>query len=87
MVIKSCKYDPVRDLKDVEPFGFVDLKNAFVERCVPSQVGESDADYNGIENPESILGKPSDVFEALDTAAALEKAAAASENNNQTDGN
>ena len=85
MLVEKCKFNPERDLKEVEPFGFVDLKNAFVERCVPSQVGESESDYNGIDNPESILGKPSDVFDALRAAVELEKAAAEA-NNNQTDG-
>lgn len=86
MYAKKCTFNPECDLKEVEPFGFVDLKNAFVERCVPSQVGESDSDYNGIDNPDSILGKPADVFDALRAVDELEKAAAG-ENNNQTDGN
>ena len=75
MIVEKCIFNPERDLKDVEPFGFVDLKDAFVNRCVPSQVGESDSDYNGIDNPESILGKPADVFDALRASEILEKAA------------
>lgn len=87
MIVEKCAFSIERDLKEVEPFGFIELKSAFVERCVPSQVGESEADYNGIENPESILGKPSDVFDALRVADELEKVAANAGNNNQTDGN
>lgn len=81
MVVTECNFDPVKDLKAVEQFGFVDLKEAWVNRCVPSQVGESDADYNGIDNPASILGMPSDVFDALDMVEYVEKA----ESENKTD--
>lgn len=86
MIVVKCVFDTERDLKEVEPFGFIDLKNAFVERCVPSQVGESDSDYNGIDNPESILGKPSDVFDALRAADELDRLAADANKDNQTDG-
>lgn len=65
MEITECKYNPEVDMKPVDPFGFIDLKDAFVNKCVPSQVGESDSDYNGIDDPSSILGVPSDIFDAL----------------------
>lgn len=73
MVVESCLYNPERDLKAVEPFGFVDLKDAYINHCVPSQVGDSESDYNGIEDPSSIVGKPSDVFDALSMSADLDK--------------
>lgn len=87
MIVKKCFFNPARDLKEVEPFGFIELKNAFVERCVPSQIGESESDYNGIDNPESILGRPSDVFDALRAADELDRLAADANKNDQTDGN
>lgn len=65
MWFDKLAYDPVRDLKSVEPFGFIDLKDALANSAVPSQLPDSEADYNGIENPESILGKPADVFDAM----------------------
>ena len=79
MIPKECKYDPVRDLHPVDQYGFIDLKTALDSSIVPSQLPESDSDYNGIEDPQKILGKPHDVFEAIDTQKALE-AAASSQN-------
>lgn len=77
MVVTDIFFDPVRDLAPVEQFGFIDLKTALESSVVPSQMPESDTDYNGMEDPEQILGKPHDVFEAIDTQKALEAAAAA----------
>lgn len=77
MRVEECLFDPVRDLKPVEQFGFIDLKTALDSSIVPSQMPESETDYNGIEDPNQVLGKPSDIFEAIDTQKALESAAAA----------
>lgn len=65
MRVYNCSYDPIRDLKAVEPFGYIDAKQAFVTGSVPSQLPDSDSDYNGIDDPASILGKPVDVFDAI----------------------
>lgn len=77
MVVTNILFDPVRDIAPVEQFGFIDLKTALESSVVPSQMPESDTDYNGMEDPEQILGKPHDVFEAIDTQKALEAAAVA----------
>ena len=65
MWFEDIAFNPVRDLKPVEPFGFIDLKDALANNAVPSQLPDSDTDYNGIDNPESIMGKPRDVFDAM----------------------
>lgn len=75
MIVTKCNYDPVRDLKPVEQFGFIDLKTALDSSIVPSQMPESETDYNGIDEPAQVLGKPRDIFEAIDTQKALEAAA------------
>lgn len=77
MYVGDCLFDPVRDIAPVDQFGFIDLKNALSESIVPSQMPESDSDYNGIDDPNKILGRPHDVFEAIDTQRAIEAAAAA----------
>lgn len=59
------RYNPAVDLQPVSQTGFIDLCDAIVSGVVPSQLPDSEEVYNGIEDPESILGKPSDVFEAL----------------------
>lgn len=78
MVVESCPFDPVKDLKPVEQYGFIDLKTALDSSVVPSQMPDSDSDYNGIEDPEQIAGKPQDVFEAIDAQKALESSASES---------
>lgn len=75
MVVESCPFDPLKDLKPVEQYGFIDLKTALDSSIVPSQMPESETDYNGIEEPEQIAGKPADIFEAIDAQKALESAA------------
>ena len=77
MIVIDCHYDPVRDIAPVDEFGFIDLKSALHNSVVPSQMPESETDYNGIDDPQQILGKPRDVFEAIDTQKALEAAASA----------
>lgn len=79
MIVEECFFDPVRDLTPVDEFGFIDLKSALHNSVVPSQMPESETDYNGIDDPQQILGKPHDVFEAIDTQKALEAAASAAD--------
>lgn len=85
MVVTECLYNEERDLKPVEPFGFVDLKESFVNNCVPSNTPESESDYNGIQDPGSILGTPSDVFDALRMAQDIEKRASDKSDSEKSD--
>lgn len=80
MIVTDCHYDPVRDLAPVDEFGFIDLKSALENSVVPSQMPESETDYNGIDDPQKILGKPHDIFEVIDTQKALEAAVAEAAN-------
>ena len=72
MVVTDCSFDPVRDVAPVEQFGFIDLKTALDSSIVPSQMPDSEQDYNGIDNPEEIVGHPRDIFEAIDAQKAIE---------------
>lgn len=85
MIVTDCHYDPQRDLTPVDEFGFIDLKSALENSVVPSQMPESETDYNGIDEPQKILGKPHDIFEAMDTQKALEAAASATSDGEQKD--
>lgn len=71
MWCSDCTFDPVRDLNPVEQFGFVDLKSALANSCVPSVMDGADVDYNGADDPEEVLGTPRDVFEAIDMQNAI----------------
>lgn len=64
MIVKDCVYNEMTDLHDVDQFGFVDLVECLENGQVPSTISDSEPQYNDIDDPGSILGKPSDVFEA-----------------------
>lgn len=66
MRVGVCMFNPIKDKTPVSPSGFVDLQSAMVNSAVPSQIPGTDDDYNGIDDPASIMGKPRDVFEAMD---------------------
>ena len=80
MLVKSCRFNPVRDVSSVSQTGFIDLKNAFANNCVPSQIVGEDTDYNGIDDPSSILGSPSDVFEAMEMESYVKTAGSYNKN-------
>lgn len=84
MIQDSLPYNPDRDLAPVDQFGFIDLKSALAESVVPSQMPDSDTDYNGIDEPDKVLGKPHDIFEAIDAQKAAEQLAA-SESGDKSD--
>lgn len=75
MIQDNFFFDPVKDISPVDQFGFIDLKSALATGVVPSQLPDSDLDYNGIDNPEAVLGKPRDIFEAMDAQKEYEVAA------------
>lgn len=85
MVYTDFAFDPIRDLKPVDQFGFIDLKVALDSSSVPSQMPDSETDYNGAEDPESVLGRPRDIFEAIDAQKVLESAAAAASDEGSKD--
>ena len=63
-MICECRFDPVKDIYEVDQFGFIDLQECLANGEVPSTIADSEDQYNGIEDPGEILGKPSDVFDA-----------------------
>ena len=64
-MVQECEYNPVVDVAAVEQNGFIDLAKANAMSSIPSDISNSDMSYNGIEDPNSIAGRPSDVFEAV----------------------
>lgn len=63
-MICECKFDPKKDIHEVDQFGFIDLQECLANGEVPASIADSEDQYNGIEDPAEILGKPSDVFDA-----------------------
>lgn len=76
-VPENCGYNPIRDIQAVSQDGFADLKAAFAEGFVPGEVAPSDTDYDGNEEPESIIGRPANTFEAIHMVESLKAAKAA----------
>lgn len=72
MIVERCEFDPVRDIAPVDQFGFIDLKTALDQSIVPSQMPGSELDYNGIDEPDKVIGRPRDVFEAIEAQKAYE---------------
>lgn len=64
MLITEVKFNKDKDIKRVDQFGFVDITKAFESGSVPSSVVLTEDQYNMIDNPDSILGRPADIFEA-----------------------
>lgn len=61
-----CVYDSEKDLQEVDQFGFVDLVTSSAEGFIPADIGTSAENFDGEDlDPESLLGSPSDRFEAM----------------------
>lgn len=64
MVQCDVKYDPAKDYSEVDQFGFVDIRKSMINGYVPNDLQSDNTAFNGIDNPASIVGKPSDIFES-----------------------
>lgn len=73
----SYSFDPVKDIHPVDPFGYINLHDAFENHNVPTNIADEVANYNGIEDPSSMLGVPSDIFEAYRMNDVIQKSAKA----------
>lgn len=62
---QTCKFNPVCDVREVQTFGFLELSDVMRTGIVPSNLPASQLQFNGIEDPMSILGSPCDTFDAM----------------------
>lgn len=74
----DAEYNPFADIEEVDQFGWLDLRQAFLTGTVEGSLAPEDASYNGIEDPSSLLGAPKDTFEAIRQATAVAKASSKS---------
>lgn len=69
-MLQSPLFDSVRDIREVDQFGFVDLNDALVSGHLPASVAVSDASFDagpGVPlSPSQLVGTPRDVFDAYD---------------------
>lgn len=71
---ESYTFDPIKDIAPVDQVGFVDLRDAFVNHSIPGDLTVKSEDYNGVDDPSSLLGRPSDVFDAYRKAQYVKSA-------------
>ena len=65
MIQTGANFDKDRDIQEVDQFGFIDLVKSFQNGYVEGNSDIKAESFNEIEDPASIIGKPTDVFEAL----------------------
>lgn len=65
MVFNNIGYNAERDICEVDQIGFIDLRLALETGTVQGDLNPDDMSYNEIDNPASIKGKPSDIFDAV----------------------
>lgn len=71
MIGVSCKFDPLRDIKEVEQGLAVNLTDA-LRTGIVHETGENLSD-NGIDDPGRVIGVIRDKFDAIDAARAIRK--------------
>lgn len=67
----SCKYNPYKDIMQVVPDLGVNIDD-MLQTGVVKDSGET-LDNNGIDDPSAIIGRVSDVFDAMDAARIVKK--------------
>lgn len=58
-------YNPDRDRMAVAQSDVLDLKTAFVNGMLPDNVSAPDVDFDNNDEPEKIIGRPANEFEAI----------------------
>lgn len=66
-----CKFDPKRDIQRVEQCGWIDLAKANSMNAIPANLQGSELSFNCIDDPNSIAGRPADIFEAGQAAKSI----------------
>lgn len=66
-------YDPAKDIAPVDQVGFIDLHDAFVNGSIPGDLGVNDESFNGVDDPASLMDRPSDKFDAYRKADYVHK--------------
>ncbi len=60
-----CKFDSLRDIRDIDTGCIIDINDILRTGVVPSSINSAPMSYNGIDDPTTIIGRPSDTFDAL----------------------
>jgi hypothetical protein len=65
-MIFDCVFDPIKDVREVDQFGYVDLREVLETGVVPSESAVEDTEYTDIDDPESLKGRPRTNFDMVD---------------------
>lgn len=60
-----CKFNKGCDYQATASGLALDLGTAMKKGAVPASLGSSEFSFNGISNPENILGRPKDIFDSM----------------------
>lgn len=71
MIQGKFERNPRKTKKSVDQLGFVDIVKIMDTNSLPATVADGAEVYNGIDDPSSILGKPTDVFDAMQMQSAI----------------
>ena len=47
-MICECRFDPKKDIHEVDQFGFIDLQECLANGEVPASIADSEDQYNGM---------------------------------------
>lgn len=56
---------PITDVSPVDQFGFLDIRKTFESGSIDGNVSIRDESFNGVMDPDTLLNRPLDQFEAL----------------------
>lgn len=69
--VHICKYDPLKDAQELIPDLGVNVDD-MLQTGVVKDSGET-LDNNGLDNPDRIIGRIRDVFDAMDATRIIKK--------------
>lgn len=75
----ECKFNKKTDLGETCQNGFVVLEDLLAHGYVPATLNVAPSEFNDIDDPKAVYGKPADKFEAMTMAKTLEARAKAAE--------
>lgn len=61
----GLSFNADNDIKEVDQFGFVDLREAMVTNSIPADLKAQEGNFNHIDDPRQLRARPDDVFASL----------------------
>lgn len=79
-MVCECKYDKNLDIQEVDQFGYVNLREAYVTGIVPGNMEIDEQSFDVIDDLNALKGgKPLDVFDAISAGKAIVSSASSNE--------